>query len=114
MGTLGPIIGAVLTVIVDTVVPILTALMDSVGAFLANILATATNIMQAISMLISGSWSVIQGIFETFLGVILAVTTGDLTMLSQGRPSSTGWPASRAECCRASPACSRAPGTTSA
>lgn len=84
MDTLGPIIGAALTVIVDIVVPILTSIMDSVGAFLANILATATNIMAAVSMVISGAWSVIQGIFETVLGVILAVTTGDFTMLQQG------------------------------
>lgn len=81
---IGPIVGGVLTVLIATVVPILTTLMDSVGAFLANILATATNIMQAISMVISGAWSVIQGIFETVLGVILAVTTGDFTMLQQG------------------------------
>lgn len=80
----GPIVGGVLTVLIATVVPILTALMDSVGAFLANILATATNIMAAVSMVISGAWSVIQGIFETVLGVILAVTTGDFTMLQQG------------------------------
>lgn len=81
---IGPIVGGVLTVLIATVVPILTTLMDSAGAFLANILATATNIMQAISMVISGAWSVIQGIFETVLGVILAVTTGDFTMLQQG------------------------------
>lgn len=84
MDTLGPIIGAALTVIVDIVVPILTTLMDSVGVFFANILATATNIMQAISMVISGAWTLIQGIFQTVLGVILAVTTGDFTMLQQG------------------------------
>ena len=84
MAALGPIIGAALTVIVDIVVPILTSIMEAVGAFLANILATATNIMAAVSMVISGAWSVIQGIFETVLGVILAVTTGDFTMLQQG------------------------------
>lgn len=84
MDTLGPVIGAALTVIVDIVVPILTTLMDSVGVFFANILATATNIMQAISMVISGAWTLIQGIFQTVLGVILAVTTGDFTMLQQG------------------------------
>ena len=84
MDTLGPIIGAALTVIVDIVVPILTTLIDSVGVFFANILATATNIMQAISMVISGAWTLIQGIFQTVLGVILAVTTGDFTMLQQG------------------------------
>ena len=84
MDTLGPIIGAALTVIVDIVVPILTTLMDSVGVFFANILATATNIMQAISMVISGAWTLIQGIFQTVLGVLLAVTTGDFTMLQQG------------------------------
>lgn len=84
MDTLGPIIGAVLTVIVSTVVPILTSIMDSVGVFFANILATATNIMAAVSTVIQGAWTLIQGIFQTVLGVILAVTTGDFTMLQQG------------------------------
>ena len=84
MDTLGPIIGAVLTVIVSTVVPILTSIMDTVASVLATILATVTNIMAAVSTVIQGAWQIISGIFQTVLGVILAVTTGDFTMLQQG------------------------------
>lgn len=84
MDTLGPIIGAVLTVIVSTVVPILTSIMDTVANVLATILATVTNIMAAVSTVIQGAWQIISGIFQTVLGVILAVTTGDFTMLQQG------------------------------
>ena len=84
MDTLGPIIGAVLTVIVSTVVPILTSIMDTVAQVLATILATATNVMAAVSTVIQGAWQIISGIFQTVLGVILAVTTGDFTMLQQG------------------------------
>lgn len=84
MDTLGPIIGAVLTVIVSTVVPILTSIMDTVAQVLAVILATVTNVMAAVSTVIQGAWTLIQGIFQTVLGVILAVTTGDFTMLQQG------------------------------
>lgn len=84
MDTLGPIIGAALTVIVDIVVPILTALMDTVANVLATILATVTNVMAAVSTVIQGAWQIISGIFQTVLGVILAVTTGDFTMLQQG------------------------------
>lgn len=84
MDTLGPIIGAVLTVIVSTVVPILTSIMDTVAQVLAVILATVTNVMAAVSTVIQGAWQIISGIFQTVLGVILAVTTGDFTMLQQG------------------------------
>lgn len=84
MDTLGPIIGAVLTVIVSTVVPILTSIMDAVAQVLATILATVTNVMAAVSTVIQGAWQIISGIFQTVLGVILAVTTGDFTMLQQG------------------------------
>lgn len=84
MDTLGPIIGAVLTVIVSTVVPILTSIMDAVAQVLAVILATVTNAMAAVSTVIQGAWQIISGIFQTVLGVILAVTTGDFTMLQQG------------------------------
>lgn len=84
MDTLGPIIGAVLTVIVSTVVPILTSIMDTVAQVLATILATVTNVMAAVSTVIQGAWQIISGIFQTVLGVILAVTTGDFTMLQQG------------------------------
>jgi TP901 family phage tail tape measure protein len=84
MDTLGPIIGAVLTVIVSTVVPILTSIMDTVANVLATILATVTNIMAAVGTVIQGAWQIISGIFQTVLGVILAVTTGDFTMLQQG------------------------------
>lgn len=84
MDTLGPIIGAVLTVIVSTVVPILTSIMDTVANVLATILATATNVMAAVSTVIQGAWQIISGIFQTVLGAILAVTTGDFTMLQQG------------------------------
>lgn len=84
MDTLGPIIGAALTVIVDIVVPILTSIMDTVANVLATILATATNIMAALSTVIQGAWQIISGIFQTVLGIILAVTTGDFTMLQQG------------------------------
>ena len=84
MDTLGPTIGAALTVIVDIVVPILTALMDTVANVLATILATVTNVMAAVSTVIQGAWQIISGIFQTVLGVILAVTTGDFTMLQQG------------------------------
>lgn len=84
MDTLGPIIGAALTVIVDIVVPILTSIMDTVASVLATILATVTNIMAAVSTVIQGAWQIISGIFQTVLGVILAVTTGDFTMLQQG------------------------------
>lgn len=84
MDTLGPIIGAVLTVIVSTVVPILTSIMDTVAQVLATILATVTNVMAAVSTVIQGAWQIISGIFQTVLGVILAVTTGDFTMLHQG------------------------------
>lgn len=84
MDTLGPIIGAVLTVIVSTVVPILTSIMDTVAQVLATILATVTNIMAAVSTVIQGAWQIISGIFQTVLGAILAVTTGDFTMLQQG------------------------------
>lgn len=82
--TLGPIIGAVLTVIVSTVVPILTSIMDTVANVLATILATVTNVMAAVSTVIQGAWQIISGIFQTVLGIILAVTTGDFTMLQQG------------------------------
>lgn len=84
MDTLGPIIGAVLTVIVSTVVPILTSIMDTVAQVLATILATVTNVMAAVSTVIQGAWQIISGIFQIVLGVILAVTTGDFTMLQQG------------------------------
>lgn len=84
MDTLGPVIGAVLTVIVSTVVPILTSIMDTVAQVLATILATVTNVMAAVSTVIQGAWQIISGIFQTVLGVILAVTTGDFTMLQQG------------------------------
>lgn len=84
MDTLGPAIGAALTVIVSTVVPILTSIMDTVASVLATILATVTNIMAAVSTVIQGAWQIISGIFQTVLGVILAVTTGDFTMLQQG------------------------------
>lgn len=84
MDTLGPVIGAVLTVIVSTVVPILTSIMDTVAQVLATILATVTNVMAAVSTVIQGAWQIISGIFQTVLGVILAVTTGDFTMLRQG------------------------------
>lgn len=84
MDTLGPIIGAVLTVIVSTVVPILTSIMDTVAQVLATILATVTNVMAAVSTVIQGAWQIISGIFQTVLGAILAVTTGDFTMLQQG------------------------------
>lgn len=84
MDTLGPIIGAVLTVIVSTVVPILTSIMDTVAQVLATILATVTNIMAALGTVIQGAWQIISGIFQTVLGIILAVTTGDFTMLQQG------------------------------
>lgn len=84
MDTLGPTIGAALTVIVSTVVPILTSIMDTVASVLATILATVTNIMAAVSTVIQGAWQIISGIFQTVLGVILAVTTGDFTMLQQG------------------------------
>lgn len=84
MDTLGPIIGAALTVIVDIVVPILTSIMDTVANVLATILATVTNIMAALSTVIQGAWQIISGIFQTVLGIILAVTTGDFTMLQQG------------------------------
>ena len=84
MDTLGPIIGAVLTVIVSTVVPILTSIMDTVANVLATILATVTNVMAAVSTVIQGAWQIISGIFQTVLGIILAVTTGDFTMLQQG------------------------------
>lgn len=84
MDTLGPTIGAVLTVIVSTVVPILTSIMDTVAQVLATILATVTNVMAAVSTVIQGAWQIISGIFQTVLGVILAVTTGDFTMLQQG------------------------------
>lgn len=84
MDTLGPIIGAVLTVIVSTVVPILTSIMDTVAQVLATILATVTNVMAAVSTVIQGAWQIISGVFQTVLGVILAVTTGDFTMLQQG------------------------------
>ena len=84
MDTLGPIIGAVLTVIVSTVVPILTSIMDTVAQVLATILATVTNVMASVSTVIQGAWQIISGIFQTVLGVILAVTTGDFTMLQQG------------------------------
>lgn len=84
MDTLGPIIGAVLTVIVSTVVPILTSIMDTVAQVLATILATVTNVMSAVSTVIQGAWQIVSGIFQTVLGVILAVTTGDFTMLQQG------------------------------
>lgn len=84
MDTLGPIIGAVLTVIVSTVVPILTSIMDTVANVLATILATVTNVMAAVGTVIQGAWQIISGIFQTVLGVILAVTTGDFTMLQQG------------------------------
>lgn len=84
MDTLGPIIGAVLAVIVSTVVPILTSIMDTVAQVLAVILATVTNVMAAVSTVIQGAWQIISGIFQTVLGVILAVTTGDFTMLQQG------------------------------
>lgn len=84
MDTLGPIIGAVLTVIVSTVVPILTSIMDTVAQVLAVILATVTNVMATVSTVIQGAWQIISGIFQTVLGVILAVTTGDFTMLQQG------------------------------
>lgn len=84
MDTLGPIIGAVLTVIVSTVVPTLTSIMDTVAQVLATILATVTNVMAAVSTVIQGAWQIISGIFQTVLGVILAVTTGDFTMLQQG------------------------------
>lgn len=82
--TLGPIIGAVLTVIVDIVVPILTSIMDTVANVLATILATVTNVMAAVGTVIQGAWQIISGIFQTVLGIILAVTTGDFTMLQQG------------------------------
>lgn len=84
MDALGPVIGAVLTVIVSTVVPILTSIMDTVAQVLATILATVTNVMAAVSTVIQGAWQIISGIFQTVLGVILAVTTGDFTMLQQG------------------------------
>lgn len=84
MDTLGPVIGAVLTVIVSTVVPILTSIMDTVAQVLATILATVTNVMAAVSTVIQGAWQIISGIFQTVLGVILAVTTGDFTTLQQG------------------------------
>lgn len=84
MDTLGPVIGAVLTVIVSTVVPILTSIMDTVAQVLATILATVTNVMAAVSTVIQGAWQIISGIFQTVLGAILAVTTGDFTMLQQG------------------------------
>lgn len=84
MDTLGPVIGAALAVIVSTVVPILTSIMDTVAQVLATILATVTNVMAAVSTVIQGAWQIISGIFQTVLGVILAVTTGDFTMLQQG------------------------------
>lgn len=84
MDTLGPIIGAVLTVIVSTVVPILTSIMDTVAQVLATILATVTNVMASVSTVIQGAWQIVSGIFQTVLGAILAVTTGDFTMLQQG------------------------------
>lgn len=84
MDTLGPTIGAVLTVIVSTVVPILTSIMDTVAQVLATILATVSTVMAAVSTVIQGAWQIISGIFQTVLGAILAVTTGDFTMLQQG------------------------------
>ena len=81
---IGPIIGAVLTVLISTVVPILTSIMDTVANVLATILATVTNVMAAVGTVIQGAWQIISGIFQTVLGIILAVTTGDFTMLQQG------------------------------
>lgn len=81
---LAPYVQAFLDQIVSTVVPILTSIMDTVAQVLAVILATVTNVMAAVSTVIQGAWTLIQGIFQTVLGVILAVTTGDFTMLQQG------------------------------
>lgn len=75
---------AFLDQIVSTVVPILTSIMDTVAQVLATILATVTNVMAAVSTVIQGAWQIISDIFQTVLGVILAVTTGDFTMLQQG------------------------------
>ena len=81
---IGPIVGGVLTVLISTVVPILTSIMDTVANVLATILATVTNVMAAVGTVIQGAWQIISGIFQTVLGIILAVTTGDFTMLQQG------------------------------
>lgn len=78
---IGPIVGGVL---IATVVPVVTELLDAVANILAEILAVVTSVMEAISMVISGAWSIIQGIFETVVGAIVAVVTGDFTMLQSG------------------------------
>ena len=58
--------------------------MAKLVVFTVALTATVTNVMAAVSTVIQGAWTLIQGIFQTVLGVILAVTTGDFTMLQQG------------------------------
>lgn len=70
--------------VLPVVVPILTTLLQVATTVFTGILTTVTAVMNAVSEVINGAWNVISGIFQTVLGLIIGIVTGDFSMMQDG------------------------------
>lgn len=84
MEVIGPVVSTVFQAMLAFVVPVLTTLLESVGSIFAVILETISGVMGGISQVIEGAWLHIQGIFNTIIGLIIGLVTGDFTQMYEG------------------------------
>lgn len=84
MGVIGPVVSTVFQAMLAFVVPVLTALLENVGSIFGVILQTISGVMNGISQVIQGAWMLIQGIFNTVIGLIVGIVTGDFTQMQEG------------------------------
>lgn len=84
MDVIGPVVSTVFQAMLAFVVPVLTTLLESVGNIFAVILQTISGVMNGISQVIEGAWLYIQGIFNTIVGLIVGLVTGDFSQMHKG------------------------------
>ena len=78
------VVAQVVEAVLPVVVPILTTLLQVATTVFTGILTTVTAVMNAVSGVINGAWNVISGIFQTVLGLIIGIVTGDFSMMQDG------------------------------
>lgn len=84
LDAVGQVVGQVVESVLPVVVPIIATLSKVVTTAFTGIITTVTTVMDAVSEVIGGAWSVISGIFQTALGFILGIVTGDFSMMRDG------------------------------
>ena len=86
----GEVVALFVTVVLPVVVPILTTLLQTVTDVFGNILTTITDVMGGVARVIQGGWEIVSGIFQTVVGFIVGLVTGDFSMMEEGIGTTMG------------------------